>query len=131
MRHGLILLSIFLCATFAFAEDKPATQPTTDATVIQASDKDTLAASMDKAIVVEGTIDKAVWSSTGKVMKATFKDAGDSKFSAIMFVANREKFDSAFSGDVTKALAGAKVRLKGKLKDYKVRRRWCWIRRIR
>jgi hypothetical protein len=74
---------------------------------------------MDKAVVVEGTIDKADWSKSGKVMIATFKDADESKLSAIIFVANREKFDSAFSGDVTKALAGAKVRLKGKLKDYK------------
>jgi hypothetical protein len=119
MRLWLILISICAAASLTLADDKPASQPTTDAAVIQANDKDALTANMDKAVVIEGTIDTAAWSSSGKVMKATFKDAADSKLSAIIFVANREKFDTAFSGDIAKALTGAKVRLKGKLKDYK------------
>jgi DNA/RNA endonuclease YhcR with UshA esterase domain len=119
-KIGLVLLIAtltFVCP--AFADEKPATQPTTDATVIAISDKDALLANKDKEVIVEGTIDKADWSSSGKVLKATFKDDGGSKFSLVVFVKNREKFDQAFAGDVGKSLTGAKVRVKGKIGEYR------------
>jgi len=119
----LIAVALLVGPSMAIAEEPatpPASQPSADAgTLIQASDKDALAANKDKDVVVEGVIDKAEWSSTGKVMKATFKDAGESKLQTILFVKNREKFDQAFSGDVSKALSGAKVRVKGKLQEYR------------
>ena len=120
----IIAIAAFTFAANTFAYDKPASQPTsqgsaTDATAIAPNDKDAIAAGMDKEVVIEGVIDKAEWSGSGKVMKATFKDAADTKLSAIIFVKAREAFDKAFSGDVSKALSGAKVRIKGKLKDFK------------
>ena len=121
MRYTVLLLAILVSATASFGEDKPATAPA-DANapaMLSPGDKDALAANIDKDVVIEGVIDKAEWSGTGKVMKATFKDAGESKLQTIIFVKNREKFDQAFSGDVTKALSGAKVRVKGKLQEYR------------
>src|SRR4051812_10065404 len=118
----LFVLTLIAIPTFTFAEDKPATQPSADAetpTLIQASDKDAITANMDKDVVIEGVIEKAEWSGSGKVMKADFKDAAASKLATVIFVKSREKFDAAYGGDVTKALTGAKVRVKGKLKDFK------------
>jgi hypothetical protein len=121
IRLPLIVMLLAPLAPIAFADDTPASQPATEpsAATIKASDKDAITANMDKDVVIEGVIDKAEWSATGKVMKATFKDGADSKLSAIIFVKNRDAFDKAFSGDVTKALDGASVRIKGKLKEYR------------
>ncbi len=115
----IIAIAALTFAPSTFADDKPASQPTTDATAIAPNDKDAITAGMDKDVVIEGVIEKAEWSSSGKVMKATFKDAAETKLSAIIFVKTRESFDKAFSGDVSKALTGAKVRITGKLKDFK------------
>lgn len=87
--------------------------------LVAAGDKAAIDANMEKDVVVEGVIEKAEWSSTGKVMRASFKDAPDTKLAAIIFEKTRPKFDEAYGGDVTKTLAGAKVRLKGKLHEYK------------
>jgi DNA/RNA endonuclease YhcR with UshA esterase domain len=120
MRAACVLLTVILCAALSFADDKPTTQPAdADAAVIKPEDHDAIVANMDKDVVIEGTIDKAEWSKSGKVMIATFEGGAETKLQAVLFVANREKFDSAFSGDVSKALTGAKVKIKGKLKDYK------------
>lgn len=120
-KSKLLLIGLLWVAPCTFADDKPASQPTTagSQSVIAAGDKDALTANMNKEATIEGTIDKAEWSSTGKVMKATFKEGADTKVAAIVFVKNRDKFDQAFSGHVSKALTGAKVRLKGKLKEFK------------
>ena len=124
MRFWLFVTLLVLSAQTFAAEPatKPASQPSADAespTLLKPDDKDALIANLDKDVVIEGVIETAAWSSSGKVMNAKFKDSGESKLQVIVFVKNREKFDNAFSGDVTKALSGAKVRIKGKLKDYK------------
>ena len=121
MRYLSALISLLICTSITLAEDAPASQPaaTTEAAVIAANDKDALAANQDKETSVEGVVDKAEWSGTGKVMRITFKDAAESKFQSVIFVKNREKFDKAFDGDVAKALTGAKVRVKGKLTEYR------------
>jgi DNA/RNA endonuclease YhcR with UshA esterase domain len=93
---------------------EPASQPA----VIHVSDKDGMAAHMNKEVVVEGTISRAQWSRTGAVMNIDFKDADQTRFLAVIFVRQRAKFDDAFGGDVTRALTGAKVKLKGKLGEY-------------
>src|SRR5438874_1954105 len=95
MRFALILLTTLFCATITFADDKPASQPSDNATAIKPDDKDAIAANMDKDVVIEASIDKAEWSKTGKVLVATFKDGAETKLQAILFVKNREKFDKA------------------------------------
>jgi DNA/RNA endonuclease YhcR with UshA esterase domain len=121
VRIGVIVVALLLCGTLTRADDTPATQPTTapSSSILHPGDKDAVAAAADKDVTIEGVIDQAAWSSSGKVMKATFKDGGETKLAAIIFSSNKDKFDKAFGGDVTKALTGAKVRLKGHLKDYK------------
>ena len=119
VRFALILTLTAPFAPVVFADDAPTSQPTTDVSAIKPGDKDAITANIDKDVVIEGVIDKAVWSGTGKVMKATFKDGAETKLSAIIFVKNREAFDKAFSGNVTEALTGATVRIKGKLKEYR------------
>jgi DNA/RNA endonuclease YhcR with UshA esterase domain len=108
-----------LCCSLAYAEE-PATQPTeTESLVIDASDKAALDAAMNKEVVVEGVVETAAWSSSGKVMQIRFKDTQESKFLAVVFERKKADFDSAYSGDITKALPGAKVRLRGTIKDFK------------
>ena len=121
VRIGVIVVALLVCGTLTWADDAPAAQPATapSSGILHPGDKDALAAAADKDVVIEGTIDKASWSSSGKVMKATFQDGADSKLSVIIFSSNKDKFDKAFNGDVAKTLTGAKVRLKGHLKDYK------------
>jgi hypothetical protein len=112
-----IVLCLMVCGSLTRADDKPTTRPSS--AVLHPGDKDALAAAADKDVVIEGKIDNASWSSSGKVMKATFEGGADSKLSVIIFSTNKDKFDKAFSGDVSKTLTGAKVRLRGHLKDYK------------
>jgi DNA/RNA endonuclease YhcR with UshA esterase domain len=121
MRHAWVVLTILLCAGITFADDKPASQPSdsSNSTLIKPQDHDAIVANMDKDVAIEGKIDKAEWSKSGKIMIATFDGGAETKLQAVVFVKDREKFDNAFSGDVSKALAGAKVRVTGKLKDYK------------
>src|SRR5438132_9449968 len=104
MRLILLVLTILAASRIGFADDKPASQPADSSAqaILSPGDKDAIAANLDKDVVVEGIIDKAEWSGSGKVMKATFKDGADTKLQAIIFVKNREKFDQAFSGDVSK-----------------------------
>jgi len=120
-----ILVSVLLCG-FVHAADAPATKPSTQPAdeqrvpvLVKASDKAGLVAAMGKDVILEGVVDKAAWSSTGKVMQATFKDAGDPKLQLAIFSAKRVQFDEAFNGDIAKTLRGAKVRVHGTLKDFK------------
>src|SRR5262245_8158838 len=126
MRRLLIpsIVPFLFVAVVSFAAGpttKPTTQPSSESgaetpTLIKPDDKDALTANMDKDVVIEGVIEKAEWSSTGKVMRASFKDSGESKLQVIIFVKDREKFDKAFNEDVCRTLTSAKVRVKGKLK---------------
>ena len=72
-------------------------------------------------MAVEGTVKEAAWSSTGKVMRIDFAEAADSKFMAAAFLKARPTLDAAFGGDVTKAVSGKRIRVTGKLQEYKGR----------
>src|SRR4051795_8963751 len=126
MQKLIVALGVLL-ASFAFthvpqalAQDAPATQPgDSGSSVIDVSDKAALDAAMGKDVVIDGVVDSAAWSSSGKVMLIQFKKAAETKVAAAVFEKQKANFDKAFSGDVTKALTGAHVRIKGTLKDYK------------
>jgi DNA/RNA endonuclease YhcR with UshA esterase domain len=94
----------------------PASQPSSAPSIVQASDADAVKAAVNTETTVEGVIKSAEWSSSGKVMNAQFKD---SDLRAAAFSRIKEKLDKAFSGDVAKTLTGAKVRIKGKLQEFK------------
>jgi len=100
----------------------PATQPANpESQVVDVTDKSALDAAMNKEAVIEGVVESAAWSSSGKVMQIRFKNSKETRFSAAVFDKHKSDFDAAFSGDITKALPGAKVRIRGTIKDYKGR----------
>jgi hypothetical protein len=82
---------------------------------IDATDKAALEANDGKEVTVAGTIKKAAWSPTGKVMNVEFEN---SPLIAAVFEKNKEAINKAFDGDAAKKWTGAKVKLSGKLGKY-------------
>src|SRR5436309_1335020 len=103
-----VVFAIMVCLT-ARAED--AAKPE----AIDATDKAALTAAMDKDVTVSGTIKKAEWSQTGKVMNIEF---ADSELIGAVFEKNKEAIDKTFDGDAAKKWTGAKVKVSGKLAKY-------------
>ena len=91
-------------------------QPSSAPSLIQATDADAIKAATNTDATVEGVIESAAWSSSGKVMVIHFKGT---EFSGAAFSRIKDKLDKAFSGDVAKTLTGAKVRLKGTIGEFK------------
>ena len=114
-RFGTIVVLLLCCVAFVCAEDTPATQPA----VIEASDTAGLNAKKGETITVEGVVESARWSSTGKVLNVVFKDTEKDKgLLCAAFDKNKEKLDAAFGGDAPAQWTGAKVRVTGKLENY-------------
>jgi hypothetical protein len=100
------------------AKAEPTTAPS-DAAVIQATDADAIAQRAGSDVVIEGKVASAEWSKSGKVMDIKFEGVSDDKgFAAVVFDRNREALNGAFGGNLAQSLAGAKVRIKGKLRPY-------------
>jgi DNA/RNA endonuclease YhcR with UshA esterase domain len=125
---GRLLLAATTIASIASAQDatsQPATSQPSDSgggsAIIDVADKSAIDANKGKEIVVEGVIDTAAWSGSGKVMRIEFKGNQQSKLHAVVFASKKKDFDEAYSGDVAKTLTGARVRVKGKLEDYQNR----------
>jgi DNA/RNA endonuclease YhcR with UshA esterase domain len=121
IRAMIVCLAFALVPRVFAADEQPATAPATEpsAGVISAGDKQALQDHMDKEVTVEGVVADAKWSSSGKVFVIKFKDAGDSRFQAATFSKNKDAMEKAFDGDLTKALEGAKIQVKGKLQTFK------------
>jgi hypothetical protein len=98
-------------ATISFVRADDAAKPA----AIGASDKAAFSAAMGKDVVVLGTIKKAQWSSTGKVMNIDFEN---SDLLAAVFEKNKEAINKAFDGDAARKWTGAKVKMTGKLEKY-------------
>ncbi len=110
------MLSI-ACASIARAEE-PASPPAAQESpfvVISATDTAALKAAIGQDVVVEGTIERAEWSRSGKVINIEFKGASADGFIAVAFDRIRKKLDESFNGDFAKTMTGATVRLRGKL----------------
>ena len=115
----LVCLGLMLSTRAVRAgEPAPATQPS-ESQVIDVSDKAAIDAAMNKEVVVEGVVESSAWSSSGKVLSIRFKNSKETNFSAVVFDKHKADFDSAFSGDIAKALPGAKVRVRGLVKEYR------------
>ncbi|MEM6314887.1 MAG: hypothetical protein AAF743_12415, partial [Planctomycetota bacterium] len=71
-----------------------------------------------KEVTVEGTIESAKWSRSGKVMNIRFAGVDDKGFMAALFERQRGAFDEAHGGDVAEALSGKRVRITGTLRLY-------------
>ena len=116
MKRFVTFFSMPLALSAAARPHHPATQPSEQA-LIAASDRAALDKALNTDVVVEGIIQSAEWSRSGKVMNITFKDATDGLL-AVVFERSRKEMDEAYSGDVAKALTGSKVRLRGTVKEY-------------
>lgn len=108
-----ILVSVLTCMIL-LGQDKPSTAPG----IIDASDKAAIDAAMEKDVIVQGVVEKAEWSRSGKVMNIDFRNCAESRMLAVVFERNRQKLDESYGGDLAKALSGAKVRIKGTIKPY-------------
>ena len=112
MRTRLSLLFVLLtAATLAARAEGPAAKPIE----VDASDKAALEGAANKDVIVTGTISKAKWSSSGKVMTIEFEN---SPLLGAVFEKNKEAINAAFDGDAAKKWTGAKVKVKGKLGKY-------------
>jgi len=117
--HLIASLMLLLAAVAVRAEDAPATQPTTQPAAIQASDTDTITAKKGEIVTVEGVVERAEWSKSGKVLNLYFKEANkDADVMASAFSKNREKLDAAFEGDAAAHWTGAKIRITAKIEPY-------------
>jgi hypothetical protein len=106
------LLMICWMVPSVLAEEQPAE------TVIDVSDKEAIDHAEGREVTVQGVVESAQWSRTGKVMNIEFKGTQESRFFAVIFVSRRAEMDEAFGGDVGKALTGATVRLRGVIKPF-------------
>ena len=100
----------------ADAPEAPATQPASS--IIAVSDKAALDANKAKEVTVEGVVREAAWSGSGKVMNISFDGAEETKLAAVVFSKNKDRINQAFSGDAAKAWTGAKLRIRGTLRQY-------------
>lgn len=91
---------------------------TSQPVLIDAADAAAVSSAMGEDVIVQGVVQSAQWNSGGTVMNIEFKGAQQSRLTAVVFQKQRKNFDAAFSGDVARTLAGAKVRIKGKLEMY-------------
>ena len=106
----LALIFGFLLISSASSEE-----PTSQPSVIDATDMAALTAAKGQEVVVKGEIESADWSRSGKVMNITFKG---SELLGAAFEKNRQKLDEAYNGDLAKTLTGAKVRIRAKVQEY-------------
>jgi hypothetical protein len=97
------------------ADGKPADETPADAKPIEASDKKALDENAGKQVAVVGTVSKAEWGKSGKVMTVEF---ADSELLLAVFDRAKAEVNEAFEGDAAKAWAGAKVKVTGKLATY-------------
>ena len=109
--RALIAVTLLVAASLAFAEEPatpPASQPSADAgTLIQASDKmrsrQTGQGCRGRRRDRQGRVEQHRQSRRSDLQRRR-----GSKLQTILFVKNREKFDQAFSGDVSKARRAAR-----------------------
>jgi len=113
---GIVVLG--LCSA-AVAEEKPTTTPTSQPVVVSVGDKQAIAASLGKEVVVEGTVSDAQWSSTGRVFIIKFKEGEATGFQGAILAKTRDAMEKAFHGNLSNAFEGAKIQIAGKLQNYR------------
>lgn len=89
----------------------PTTAPA--GTVLDATDTARITAASGKPVIVEGVVQRAAWSKSGKVMTVQFAGAGAGGFQAAVFAKHKAELDAAFGGDVAAGLSGKRIRVQG------------------
>jgi len=112
MLMGLLLVA---WCTLAVAQEKPAPP----AASISVGDKQAIDANMNKEATVEGTVSDAEWSPTGRVFLIKFQEGETTQFQGAVLSQNKETMEKGLNGDLSNALEGAKIQIKGKLVTYR------------
>lgn len=123
----VFLLSVFtflICAPFAQAEDDPAPPPAPAKPqevegVLDALNTEAVTAAMGKIATVKGTVTEIFWV-RDSVLLITYQEAKDG-FVAVSFKKHREALDAGFDGDITTALKGKTIQVRGKVVEYQYR----------
>ena len=112
-----VSMLVLLVTVVLRAQDAPTTAPAEG--IIDVTDRNAIGRAMERQddVIVEGVVERAEWSRTGKVMNIDFKGA-EGGLLAVAFERIRKQLDEGFGGDVAKTLTGARVRLKGTVKPY-------------
>lgn len=118
-----LLISLATPLARAAADKKPvasdAKAATSQPTPIDATNADAIKAAIGKKAVIIGTVDKAAWAKSGKVMRITFKSNSDAApFEAVVFEKTKEAIDKKFNGNAENSLSGAMVRVSGTISTY-------------
>jgi DNA/RNA endonuclease YhcR with UshA esterase domain len=106
-----VLFAVAALAALVARADEPAARPVE----LDATDKAALDGAANKEVTVTGTIARARWSNSGKVMTVEFEN---SPLLAAVFERSKEAVNAAFGGDAAKAWTGAKVKVTGRLGKY-------------
>ena len=108
-----LLLAFVLVTGFVGVTHAQDTQPA----VIAVTDGEAIKARMGQTVAVEGQVDKAEWSKSGKVLNVNFKNLPQGLL-VVVFEKHKDKFNAAFDNDAAAAWTGAKVRVTGKVEEY-------------
>jgi hypothetical protein len=86
--------------------------------VLKAGDTAAVLEHVGQRIYVVGTVERAAWSRSGKVMNIVFEEAGDNGVMAVVFDGQRKQFDEGFGGDAAEFFTGKRLRLQGEVTMY-------------
>ena len=122
MPPHALLMCLLVAGTLAAEPATPSnstgTAPAAGLPVLRADNADALRDRVGEQVILVGTVRRAEWSTSGKVMNIAFDGAEDDAFGVAIFERQRGAFDEAFGGDFAKTVAGAEVRLTGTLTEY-------------
>lgn len=85
---------------------------------INATDHAQLAAHLDSAVTVLGTVRTASWTANESIFNMDFEDDDEHGLLVCIFPKNRAAFERSLGGDIGKALSGKTIEVKGELQSY-------------
>jgi DNA/RNA endonuclease YhcR with UshA esterase domain len=119
-----IISASFLVPAFADAPattqpvTAAATEPSTQPTAFQATDKDAIAKAVGTKATVTGAVSRTNWYNDS-ILFINFKDTKRGDFTVIAKADNRDALDKAFSGDIAKAVEGKTISVTGKIVKFR------------
>jgi DNA/RNA endonuclease YhcR with UshA esterase domain len=122
---GVSLLGVAAGTTLVRADSatsQPATQAASQPAVIDATDTAALIANEEKKVTVSGTVTKVGSPASGTIFFVDFKGVSSKTgLSVVFFPKTKKALDTAFDGNVSKALKGKAILLTGHVQMYQDR----------
>lgn len=118
------MFALLTCAPWVQASDDPdptpaPAKPEEVEGVLDALNTEAVTAAMGKIATVKGTVTEIFWV-RDSVLLITYQEAKDG-FVAVSFKKHREALDAGFDGDITTALKGKTIQVRGKVVEYQYR----------